>query len=141
MRQERVGTAAGRRTLAVCAAALLGVIGTGSAAAAVSPQRIYEDLADNGRLDGRYTDADIARALDPEQILGTDARPPTVRRPTVTPARPSDSRESSPGGRLPFTGLDLALFVAGGGPLLLVAFALKRRLAAPSATGVEAVRS
>lgn len=140
MRQGRRETAVGRRTLAVCAAALLGAIGAGPVAAAVNPQRIYADLADNGRLDGRYTKADIARALDPEQIVGTDARPPTVRRPTLAPTPTLQSSERSPGG-LPFTGLDLALFLAVGGPLLVVAFGLKRRLAAPSASRVQAARS
>jgi hypothetical protein len=121
--------AAFERTLAACAFVVIGLIGAGPASA-VSPQRIYADLADNGRLDGRYAPADIARALDVGQVVRTDVRKPT---PSAHQSRPA--KESSDG--LPFTGLDLALLTVGGGPLLLIGFGLRRRLAATEAARVE----
>lgn len=130
--------AAGRRTLALCATAVVGLIGA-SPASAVSPQRIYADLADNGRLDGRYSRADIARALNLPRAVRTDVGvTPSVRRPWATaPTRPRPSKDSSSG--LPFTGLDLALLTLGGGPLLLIGLGLRRRLEATESTRVEVV--
>jgi hypothetical protein len=92
---------------------------------------IYRDLADNGRLDGKYTRAEIERALNLRQLLGTDKRQPArsrraadVPRPAVPPrAARKDAR------RVPFSGLDVALLIAGGGPLLLIGAGLRRRLA------------
>jgi hypothetical protein len=40
--------------------------------------------------------------------------------------------ESDSGGGLPFSGLDLALLFAGGGPLLLIGAGLRRRRPKPS---------
>jgi hypothetical protein len=128
--------AALKRMSAVCALAVIGLIGVAPASAA-SPQRIYADLADNGRLDGRYSRADIARALDVQQVVGTDApRQPSVRRPAANvTSRPRSANGSN--AALPFTGLDLALLTVVGGPLLLLGFALRRRLSAqPSRAGV-----
>jgi hypothetical protein len=94
---------------------------------AASPQRIYQDLADNGRLDGKYSQADLSRALNLQQVVKTDkAQPaPSVRpRPTPAPAaRPKRSNR-----RVPFTGLDAALLIVGGAPLLLIGAGLRRRL-------------
>ena len=127
--------AAVQRTLAVCALAVIGVVGAGPASAA-PPQRIYSDIADNGRLDGRYTRADIERALSLEQNVRSDARPPTVRRPS------SASRsDSGSGNALPFTGIDLALLAVGGGPLVLIGLRFRRRLAEADSARVGMVRS
>jgi hypothetical protein len=81
-------------------------------ALAVSPQQIYRDLADNGRLDGRYSRADITRAFNLDPVIRTDAPRPAKRS----------------GRKIPFSGLDLALFTVGGGPLLLIGIGLRRRL-------------
>ena len=126
--------AALRPTLALCAALALALIGAGPAIA-VSPQKIYKDLADNGRLDGRYTRADIRRAFDLDQVVETDKSPPRVtRRPAAAALRPEARRSAR---RLPFTGLDLALLTVGGGPLLLIGIGLRRRLSpAPGQAGV-----
>lgn len=94
-------------------------------ALAVSPQKIYRDLADNGRLDGRYSRADIARAFNLDRVVRTDANAPT-RRPAAVTARPEPAKRS--GRKIPFSGLDLALFTVGGGPLLLIGIGLRRRL-------------
>jgi hypothetical protein len=108
-------------------------------AAAASPQRIYKDLADNGRLDGRYTDADIARAFNLERVVATDQRQPAQAeaRGTVTPT--PAAAKSRPDRKIPFTGLDLALLTVGGGPLLLIGIGLRRRLS-PAARSPGVVR-
>jgi hypothetical protein len=98
-------------------------------AAAASPQKIYKDLADNGRLDGKYRRADIARAFNLERVIRTDHQP-LSRRPAAVQPAPSVSKRS--GSKLPFTGLDLALLTVGGGPLLLIGVGLRRRVAAPA---------
>ena len=87
-------------------------------------QRIFRDLADNGRLDGRYTRAQIDRALHTPS-LAPYQRP--TRIPEPAPATPralapvADDR-----GPLPFSGLDIALFGGVGGPLLLLGASLGR---------------
>ena len=89
-------------------------------AAAAKPdtsQRIFSDLADNGRLDGHYTRAQINRALHSPSLRGYD-RPQPVRKLTSVPS--SSTTSSSADGPLPFSGLDFALFAAVGGPLLLL---------------------
>ena len=99
---------------------------TGSAGAA-TPQQIYRDLADNGRLDQKYSRADLDKALNnaslpayarPERALrGPQTRPV----PAVVPTASVDDGRS-----LPFTGLDAALFGAVGGPLLLLGAGMRR---------------
>ena len=101
---------------------------------AASPQKIYKDLADNGRLDGKYRRAYIARAFNLERVIRIDRQPPTRRPAAFTPRPTSPSRRSS--GRLPFTGLDLALLTVGGGPLLLIGIGLRRRVTAPAPKAV-----
>ena len=130
-------TAARRSVLTLILVGLAALACAGPAAAA-SPQKIYKDLADNGRLDGRYSDADIARAFNLDRVVGTDQRRPAEAeaRATVTPTSPTRKR---PARKIPFTGLDLALLTVGGGPLLLIGIGLRRRLS-PGARAAEAVR-
>ena len=118
-----------RRPVLAIIIVTLGLVFTGSASA-VSPQKIYKDLADNGRLDGRYSRADIARAFNLEQVIGTDAakRAPARRPAAVASTAPRPAATDS-GRRIPFSGLDLALFIVGSGPLLLIGIGLRRRLA------------
>jgi hypothetical protein len=99
------------------------------AAAAETPQqtsqRIFADLADNGRLDGKYTQAQIDRALHTPALGGYErpARPEPIGRPAVasTPAASAEADRA-----LPFSGIDLALFGAVGAPLLLLGASLGR---------------
>jgi hypothetical protein len=124
-----------RRALVLCAIGLIGLIAA-APASAVSPQRIYADLADNGRLDGTYSRADLERALNVRQVLRTDANPaPTVR----WPASATRSRPPKDSTTLPFTGLDLALLTVGGCPLLLLGFGVRRLLTARNAARVGVV--
>lgn len=87
-----------------------------------TPQKIYGDLADNGRLDRRYCASDINRALHSPSLqryeLRTRATKPPA--PAFAPVA-TDGRRS-----LPFSGLDLALFGGVGAPLLLIGASLGR---------------
>jgi hypothetical protein len=119
-----------RRLAAVGAAAALALLGAGSAFAA-TPQQIYRDLVDNGRLDGKYTRAEIERAFDLSPVVGTDKREPTARKPIAVPEE--GAQAARPAGRshrqVPFSAIDAALLVAVGGPLLLIGAGLRRRIA------------
>jgi hypothetical protein len=98
------------------------------AATAATPQqtsqKIFADLADNGRLDGKYTRAQIDRALHEPSLRGYE-RPSSIRRPASVPSR-EPSVEAGRGLSLPFSGIDLALLVAVGAPILLLGASLGR---------------
>jgi hypothetical protein len=118
---RRALTAAAAATIALCAA---------TSAGAASPQQIYRDLADNNRLDGNYSRADIERAFGNNPSIPGYVRPlregsrtPPVR-PTAPP--PAASGGDDGVGSLPFTGLDAALFGLVGGPLLLLGAGMRR---------------
>lgn len=53
-----------RRILLALTATLVLVLGIGGAALAASPQDIYNDYADNAKLDGTYTAAEIEAYLN-----------------------------------------------------------------------------
>jgi hypothetical protein len=120
----------GRLITAVTALAV--AVGAPSALAA-TPQQIYKDYADNGRLDGNYSNSDIQRALHDAVLQGY----PGIKE--VSPAKTTKKSHPSSGvkgvnklpaakrqGALPFTGLDLALMTVGGFSLLLLGGALRR---------------
>jgi hypothetical protein len=115
-------------SIAVFAAFVIWVPG----ALAATPQQIYRDYADNGRLDGHYSKADLKRALFNAVIQGYGA-------PTKSAVKPAIKKKISQGkvagvntpavkktGVLPFTGLDLALMTVGSLSLLLLGGALRR---------------
>lgn len=106
----------GARTVIIVSALI--ALTAGSAAAA-TPQRVYRDLADNGRLDGRYSRAEIERAFGNPSIPAY-ARPERVARAPQSLRPPGPSASVEAGRALPFSGLDLALFGAVGAPLLLL---------------------
>jgi hypothetical protein len=112
--------------LVTCALALT------SGASAATPQQIYRDLADNGRLDRKYSRADVNRALRNPSIPGY-AQPERVGRSPQAFNAPAAEPSGGDGGALPFSGLDLALFGAIGGPLLLIGGSM-RHLASTKAT-------
>ena len=94
-----------------------------------TPTQVYRDYEDNGRLDGRYTIADLQAALQNPAIQGYGG-------PTIVPGmkreikrklgvqRGLNTTKERPG--LPFTGFDLALLTVGGAFLLTVGFGLRR---------------
>ncbi len=106
---------------------VLGALLLTASAGAATPQQIYRDLADNGRLDRKYSRADIERAFGNPSIPAY-ARPENVpRTPQARPAPAVVPKDSVDDGRsLPFTGLDAALFGAVGGPLLLLGAGMRR---------------
>ena len=109
------------------------VVGTvflvAGAAAAATPQqttqRIFADLADNGRLDRPWTEAQIDRALHTPSLKEYDqpSRPAPVRRPAADRPPAAAARGER---ALPFSGVDLALFAVVGAPLLLLGASLGR---------------
>ena len=101
-----------------------------SAATAATPTQIYRDYQDNGRLDGRYSVADLQAALQSPAVQGYGG-------PTIVPGMRREVRRklgeqhgvnttNKAQGGLPFTGFDLALLTAGGALLLSVGFGLRR---------------
>ena len=126
MRRGRIITA----VAALAGAAVVGVPG----AFAATPQQIYKDYQDNGRLDGHYSKADLSRALKDAVIQG-------YKKPTssgIVPAIKTQVNKGAGGvagaslpkakkqGSLPFTGYDLGLMTAGGFAFLLLGGALRR---------------
>ena len=87
-----------------------------------TPQKIYADLADNGRLDRHYCASEINRALHSPSLQRYEARTRATTPPA--PAPPPVAAEAR--GSLPFSGVDLALFAGAIGPLLLVGASLGR---------------
>ncbi len=101
-----------------------------TAATAATPTQIYRDYQDNGRLDGRYSVADLQAALQSPAVQGYGG-------PTIVPGMRREVRRklgeqhgvnttNKATGGLPFTGFDLALLTAGGALLLTVGFGLRR---------------
>jgi hypothetical protein len=88
-------------------------------------QRIFADLADNGRLDGHYTRAQIDRALHTPSLAHYD-RPGNGSKAQSRPATRVLPAEDDEPGTLPFSDLDLALLGGVGGPLLLLGASLGR---------------
>jgi hypothetical protein len=119
--------------LAVAVVALL----VAPAALAATPEQIYRDYADDSRLDGSYTPADLQAALQNPVVQGygeeevvTGLRPAIQSQIAAQQQPPARSvlGTTREGEGLPFTGLDLALLTAGG--LFLLAFGVSmRRLA------------
>ncbi|MET0938213.1 MAG: hypothetical protein ABWY51_03200 [Gaiellaceae bacterium] len=114
-----------------------------------TPQEIYSDYADNGRLDKAYTPADLERALKNAAVQqygkpGTGGLKPAVEEEIdSTPGGTSNGSTGDPAGGtaggqaggtapvassggLPFTGLDLSLIAAGALGLILLGAALRR---------------
>ena len=124
MRRGRIITA----VTALAAAVAVGAPG----ALAATPQQIYKDYADNGRLDGHYSKADLQRALKDAVIQGykpATSVAPAIKKKISSPSSgvagaslPAAKKQ----GALPFTGLDLALMTVGGFSLLLLGGALRR---------------
>jgi hypothetical protein len=116
------------------------------AAFSATPQEIYRDFADNGRLDANYQPADLEAALKHATAqayppAGTGGLKPAVEEEIDDPTSGGGGGTTggSPGGTsaggtspvqssggLPFTGLDLSLIAAGALGLILLGAALRR---------------
>jgi hypothetical protein len=98
-------------------------------AMAATPTQVYRDYEDNGRLDGRYSIADLQAALQSPAVQGYGS-------PTIVPGMKREIQQKLGEQRglhtvttktgLPFTGFDLALLTVGGAFLLTVGFGLRR---------------
>jgi hypothetical protein len=115
-----------RGATVLVAAVLLAV----PSAFAATPSQIYRDFDDDGRLDGRYTRAELQTALQNPAVQGYGRRtverrlrPEIQRKMREAPESLAAVRRS---GGLPFTGLDLALLTAGGGFLLALGASMRR---------------
>lgn len=117
------------------AAALIAVPG----GLAATPQQIYQDYADNGRLDGTYSRADLDRALSNAAVQAYGGPGESGIKPAVETSDDSAGGQGTAGqatssgppavtssGGLPFTGLDLGLIAAGAAGLLLFGAGLRR---------------
>jgi len=93
-----------------CAVAALGLA---PAALAATPQQIYRDYAQHGRLTHDYSRSDLERALRDAALQGY----PRVGVQGAVQQTLGAQAVKSQGG-LPFTGLDLALMTVGGAALI-----------------------
>jgi hypothetical protein len=122
-----------RRRGLICIAATAAVAAAFAApgAFAASSQQIYKDYADNGKIDGHYSRADLQRALRDVQVQGygkpsvNGGLPFAIQR--ALGASPSGlGTTGHPSGGLPFTGFDLALMLLGGLGLLTLGGGLRK---------------
>jgi hypothetical protein len=103
--------------VAACAALALGV----GPAFGATPQQIYRDYKDNGRLDHQYSKADLQRALRDAALQGY---PHVGVQGAVQQALGAQAVKTR--GGLPFTGLDLALMAIGGAVLVGAGTSLRK---------------
>jgi hypothetical protein len=119
------------KLVATAAVGLVALLAS-SAAFAASPRQIYNDYADNGRLDAAYSPRDLQAALTDATIQGYGS--PAVVKPMKTEIKKKlgggsvkgGNETIGRGGTLPFTGFDLALIVGGALFLLVVGGGLRR---------------
>ena len=91
------------RRIAVLGVIACAVLVLAGAALAATPQQIYRDYADNGRLDHKYSQADLQRAQRDAALQGY---PRVGVQGAVEQALGAQAVKAN--GGLPFTGLDLA---------------------------------
>jgi hypothetical protein len=107
--------------LALCVMPAMAIASSGGAT-----QAIVKDVADNGKVDGHYTKAQLQAALASpllKQYGGQGAVESVLDR--LTP-KTSAAPATGKGGNLPFTGADIFLFVGVGGGLLAAGLVLRR---------------
>lgn len=119
--------------VAVAAAVLTAVV---PGAFAATPNQIYRDYADNGRIDGAYSQTDLQRALKDATVQGYGhghgGMKPQIeirlrcRNGSAAAGTDCGTRGYTGGGGLPFTGLDLAVMVGGAVTLLAFGGGLRR---------------
>ncbi len=111
------------RKLASFAMLVAVVLLAAPAAFGATAAQIRADLAD-GRLDAKYTNAELAAFLKDATAQGY---PNTVSGVVSNAGVAGQTGQvGQAGGLLPFTGVDLALLVAGAGALLVIGVALRR---------------
>jgi hypothetical protein len=111
---------------------------------AASPQQIYNDYADNGRLDGTYSQQDLEKALNNAVVQAYGKGSQGGLKPAVEKQQNNNNNKSNnnnnssnaggnagaavvkSGGGLPFTGLDLSLMLIGAIGLVMLGAAFRR---------------
>jgi hypothetical protein len=109
-----------RYTIFGVTACAVAVLGLAPSALAATPQQIYRDYAQHGRLTHNYSRSDLQRALRDAALQGY---PRVGVQGAVQQALGAQAVKSR--GGLPFTGLDLALMTAGGAALLAAGTGLR----------------
>jgi opacity protein-like surface antigen len=124
------------RLKAVAAACLAAISIAVPAGLAATPQQIYRDFADNGRLDGHYSKSDLQRAERNLVLQGYTPNTTTTKNAIEKASKKAGGVKGASkssgvpavkkSGGLPFTGLDLALISVGGISLLGFGAGLRR---------------
>ncbi len=121
----------GRIVTGVLAILVMAVVAAPGASAA-SPREIYADFADNGRLDGNYSKADLERALQDAEGQGYPGAGTGPAQAAIQDRLGEDAGDDGvgavgqSGGTLPFTGVDLALLTFGAVALLVLGWGFRR---------------
>jgi hypothetical protein len=128
----------GRTLLAVVTVTALALV-TAAAAVAASPRQIYGDLAQHGKLTKHYSAADLRRASKDAVLQGYGgvAAGGGVQQPSAAGTQGQSNagnvagvvspvRATNRTGSLPFTGVQLGVFVAVGLMLLAGGLLLRR---------------
>ena len=110
----------GKVVLAVVATVIL-VLGISGVALAATPQDIYNDYADNGVLDGTYTDEELQAYLN-DPLIDQYGDPDTVSELDALVTRMLENDEDE----FPMTGAQLALIGVGALALVGVGVGLRR---------------
>jgi hypothetical protein len=103
--------------VSACAA---GVLCGAPAALSATPQQIFRDYSQHGRLTHNYSRGDLQRA---QRDAASQGYPHVGLQGAIQQALGARAVKS---GGLPFTGLDLALMAAGGAALLATGTRLRR---------------
>ena len=127
----------GRFYLSVITAGAVMLISAGSALSA-TPRQIYADLAQHGKLTHTYSAADLARAAHDATLEGYGGVASQTAGPAVQQAAGAQHTQKPSGvlgaavpavpasGTLPFTGLQLGIYVALGLAVLAGGLLLRR---------------
>jgi hypothetical protein len=95
---------------------------SGLALAGTAPQDIYNDYADNGQLDGTYTDAQLQAYLDDATVHQYGDESTTDELDTLATTMLTDESRSE----FPFTGMEMGLMVIGALVLVGAGFVLRK---------------
>jgi hypothetical protein len=110
------------------------VLVTAAGALSATPRQIYADLAQHGKLTKNYSPADLRRAAQDANVegyggVGTQTYKPVVQHAAAAPRTSNvlgTAVAPTQAGTLPFTGLQLGVFVALGLALLAGGMLLRR---------------
>jgi hypothetical protein len=113
-----------RRLAALFAVLCLAVFASSAVAASDPISSIVRDVAADGHVDGHYTSAQLRAALNSPLLAqyGGSGGVAGVQAALTHNTQPGTGRS----GQLPFTGADIALFLAVGGVLVVAGVALRR---------------